>query len=81
MKTKFNYLFVLPMLLLSCAKQTTQQRLGLSPKATVQRALSTSGIPAFFANGADIGWVSQMEAAGKVFYNRSGVQEDCLQIL
>ncbi len=34
-----------------------------------------------FANGADIGWLSQMEASGYKFYNDSGVQENCMQIL
>jgi arabinogalactan endo-1,4-beta-galactosidase len=34
-----------------------------------------------FANGADIGWLSQMEAQGYVFNNDSGVQENCLAIL
>ena len=35
----------------------------------------------FFAKGADVGWLSQMEASGKVFYNNAGVQQDCIQIL
>lgn len=34
-----------------------------------------------FANGADIGWLSQMEASGYKFYNDSGIQENCMQIL
>jgi arabinogalactan endo-1,4-beta-galactosidase len=34
-----------------------------------------------FANGADIGWLSQMEAQGYVFNNGSGVQENCLVVL
>ncbi len=34
-----------------------------------------------FANGADIGWLSQMEAEGYTFKNSSGVQENCLDIL
>lgn len=35
----------------------------------------------FFAKGADIGWLTQMEASGIKFYNSSGVVEDCMQIL
>ncbi len=35
----------------------------------------------FFAKGADVGWLSQMEASGKIFYNDAGVQQDCIQIL
>jgi arabinogalactan endo-1,4-beta-galactosidase len=34
-----------------------------------------------FAYGADIGWLQQMEATGYKFYNDSGAQQDCLQIL
>lgn len=34
-----------------------------------------------FANGADIGWLSQMESYGYVFYNDSGVKENCMAIL
>ena len=38
-------------------------------------------VRAQFANGADVGWLSQMEASGYVFKNSSGVKENCLQIL
>jgi arabinogalactan endo-1,4-beta-galactosidase len=34
-----------------------------------------------FANGADIGWLSQMESSGYVFYNDSGIQKNCMEIL
>jgi arabinogalactan endo-1,4-beta-galactosidase len=34
-----------------------------------------------FVKGADIGWLPQMEASGYKFYNSSGVQTNCLQIL
>jgi Arabinogalactan endo-1,4-beta-galactosidase len=34
-----------------------------------------------FSKGADIGWLQQMEATGYKFYNDSGEEEDCLQIL
>jgi arabinogalactan endo-1,4-beta-galactosidase len=34
-----------------------------------------------FANGADIGWLSEMEASGYTFYNDSSIQKDCMQIL
>lgn len=36
---------------------------------------------AVFANGVDVGWLSQMESSGRKFYNSAGVQQDCLQIL
>ncbi len=34
-----------------------------------------------FAKGADVGWISQMEANGKKFYNSAGVEQDLFQIL
>ena len=34
-----------------------------------------------FAKGADIGWLPQMEANGYKFFNTSGQEEDCIQIL
>lgn len=34
-----------------------------------------------FAKGADISWLTEMEAAGKLFYNSSGISQDCFQIL
>lgn len=37
--------------------------------------------PGPFAKGADIGWLTQMESSGYKFYNSSGTQQDCLQIL
>ncbi len=43
--------------------------------------LSVSAEAASFANGADVSWLPQMEAKGYKFYDDSGVQKDCLQIL
>lgn len=34
-----------------------------------------------FIKGADIGWLTQMESSGVKFYNSSGIQQDCIQIL
>jgi arabinogalactan endo-1,4-beta-galactosidase len=35
----------------------------------------------FFAKGADISWLTQMEQAGNIFYNSSGVAMDCVQLM
>ena len=35
----------------------------------------------FYAKGADIGWLSQMENEGKKFYNAAGKQMDCIELL
>ncbi len=34
-----------------------------------------------FSNGADVGWLPQMEATGYKFYDADGSQKDCLQLL
>lgn len=34
-----------------------------------------------YARGADVSWLSEMEAAGKKFYNNDGVQQDLLTII
>jgi arabinogalactan endo-1,4-beta-galactosidase len=34
-----------------------------------------------FAKGADIGWLTEMEAAGKKFYNAAGTEMECIALL
>ncbi len=34
-----------------------------------------------FARAADVGWLSQMESQGRLFYDEAGNQKDCLQFL
>ena len=34
-----------------------------------------------FAKGADISWLTQMEAAGRKFYNSQGIEKECMQLL
>jgi arabinogalactan endo-1,4-beta-galactosidase len=34
-----------------------------------------------FAKGADVSWLTEMEASGIHFYNNSGEQQDCMQLL
>ena len=36
---------------------------------------------AFFAKGADISWVTEMEAKGYKFYNRAGEEKECTALL
>jgi arabinogalactan endo-1,4-beta-galactosidase len=37
--------------------------------------------PTFFAKGADVSWLTQMESQGIKFYDRNGTQKDLFQIL
>jgi arabinogalactan endo-1,4-beta-galactosidase len=34
-----------------------------------------------FAKGADVGWITEMEAAGIKFYNSSGEEKECMELL
>lgn len=37
--------------------------------------------PVDFAKGADISWLTEMEAAGKKFYDNSGAEKECITLL
>lgn len=34
-----------------------------------------------FAKGADVSWITEMEASGRKFYNRNGAEQDIFQVL
>lgn len=34
-----------------------------------------------FAKGADVGWITEMESTGCKFYNRDGVEKECMTLL
>ncbi len=38
-------------------------------------------IPASFAKGADVSWVTQMEASGILFYDSTGAKQECMALL
>lgn len=37
--------------------------------------------PANFAKGADVSWVTEMEAAGRKFYNSAGQEKECMDLM
>jgi arabinogalactan endo-1,4-beta-galactosidase len=43
--------------------------------------VDTTTNTSFFAKGADVSWVTQMESQGIKFYNKAGVQQDLFQLL
>ncbi|MBK6936607.1 MAG: glycosyl hydrolase 53 family protein [Chitinophagaceae bacterium] len=66
----FAFIFLISVLsATSCTKSDTPDPLPPTP-----------GNPTF-AKGADIGWLTEMESAGRKFYNSSGTEQDCIQIL
>ncbi len=71
---RFVRLFVLPTLFFvccSCGKKAANTDTTVNPPVTTQP----------FAKGADIGWLSEMEAAGKQFYLDNGTKADAITVL
>ncbi|TDW97215.1 glycoside hydrolase family 53 protein [Dinghuibacter silviterrae] len=60
---------------LSCSKNNSGTKTTTTTSDTPDASASS------FANGADVSWVTQMEASGYKFYNSSGTQEDLFAIL
>ena len=50
-------------------------------KSSGQNVANSPQEPTSIAKGADISWLTQMEASGIKFYNSSGSEQDCIQIL
>jgi arabinogalactan endo-1,4-beta-galactosidase len=68
------FLVLLYIAILACNKSTNTQN--VTPTPTTPSPSTTA-----FAKGADISWVTQMEAGGVKFYNAAGVQTDCFALL
>ena len=61
---------------IACTKKQSTTTVPISDTTTTVTSVDTN-----FAKGADLGWLTEMESAGKKFYNTSGTQQDCFQIL
>ncbi len=66
----FSLFFFLVVLLsaTSCKKTTTPDPQPPTPTVSIVK-------------GADISWLTEMESSGRKFYNSSGTEQDCIQIL
>src|SRR5215467_1968769 len=67
--TQLAYALLLVIALSGCKKSS-------SPSNTTQPAVTSS-----FAKGADISWLTQMEASGYKFYTAGGTATDCVQLM
>jgi arabinogalactan endo-1,4-beta-galactosidase len=75
MRTSFWTLgFIVVLSLTGCSKK------GSSPSTTGGGKTGTTG-DSSFAKGADVSWLTQMEASGYKFYNSTGTAMDCMQLL
>lgn len=69
---RFSLLSIVLIVLISCQKATpTDRTVDVTPPPTTS----------VFIKGADVSWLTQMEASGKKFYNSSNTEMDCLQLL
>ena len=75
MKTMKLLLIVLLSGLSACSKGNN--RPGTDTGAVSQPPV----LPTGFAKGADIGWLSEMEASGRKFYDSKGAAHDCIDVL
>ncbi|MEO6948132.1 MAG: glycosyl hydrolase 53 family protein [Ginsengibacter sp.] len=71
MKIPFIFLLFVSLFTFSCKKN-------LKPNPEPEPPTATEP---FFAKGADVSWVTQMESEGIKFYNKNGTQQDLFQIL
>jgi arabinogalactan endo-1,4-beta-galactosidase len=66
------FLFATAWVLLACSKNSSSN--GSSNP-------NPPPVTPLFAKGADVSWLTQMEAGGKKFYNNSGTEQECMLIL
>src|ERR1700712_70246 len=64
-----------------CGKGNSNDNAADTSQTTTTTTTTTIGLPASFAKGADVSWLTQMEASGYKFYNSAGTRQDLLQIL
>ncbi len=65
---------------MSCTKNAEQKP--ASPAIAIRPITSTTfATSSSFAYGSDVSWVTQMEASGKKFFNKSGTQQDLFTVL
>src|SRR5258707_7641060 len=74
-----GFIFVLATLLslASCGKSGS----GSPDTGGTTPPVTTIGVSANFAKGADASWITQMKASNYKFYNSAGTQQDVLQLL
>lgn len=71
-KALINFSFILLTFIAnSCSAQDSNKQEPIVPTPS----------ESLFTKGADVGWLSQMEATGYTFYDADGAQKDCLQLL
>lgn len=73
---KNSFLLIFSLLIFSGCKKSSSET-GDNNNPPINTTTNTS----FFAKGADISWLTQMEASGVKFYNSTGTEQDLILIL
>ncbi|MCC8096247.1 MAG: arabinogalactan endo-1,4-beta-galactosidase [Tannerellaceae bacterium] len=71
-----NKLLLIVMVLFMLAGCSDHNRPDAEPEQPPTDEMETG-----FAKGADVGWLTEMEAAGRKFYNSNGQEMDCIELL
>ncbi len=67
--------------IVSCNKKSLKDDSKPVDTTKNQDTIKNQTTPLVFAKGADVGWLSEMEAAGRKFYNSAGEQQNCFDVL
>lgn len=65
----------------SKAASSASSPVSSSSSSAVSSSSSSAASTGGFAKGADVSWLTEMEASGRKFYNKAGAQQDLLSIL
>ncbi len=63
----------------ACDKKSNSPN--INPPDTISTNPPDTGVAVFFAKGADVSWVTEMEAQGRTFKNRDNQPQECMSIL
>lgn len=71
---RISFLLLMATFFAACGKS-------LDPPEPTPTPPTPPGTVANFAKGADISWLTEMESAGRKFYNSSGVEQECMALM
>lgn len=64
-----------------CACDKKSGNPNINPPDTITTNPPDTGVAGFFAKGADVSWITEMEAQGRIFKNRNNQEQECMAIL
>src|SRR5664279_5608595 len=79
-KSMLRFLFGL-FLMAGCSKNSSPASPPTDTTTTPVDTITHKPVPASFAKGADISWLTQMESSGYAFYDSTGKKMDCMMLL